>query len=55
MEFGRQPPTKLSIYKSNRFFSRLVAFEKGKAPVNDQSLRLILIELEKLSLAVQEN
>jgi hypothetical protein len=34
---------------------RLVPFVKAKASLNDQSLELPLMELERLSLAVQEN
>jgi hypothetical protein len=34
---------------------RLVPYLKAKASLNDQSLELMLVELERLSLAVQEN
>jgi hypothetical protein len=34
---------------------RLVPVVKAKTSLNDQSLELMLMELERLSLAVQEN
>jgi hypothetical protein len=34
---------------------RLVPFVKAKASLNDQSLELMLMELERLSLEVREN
>jgi hypothetical protein len=56
--FGREPPTKMSVYKWYKLFDQtgcICKGEKGKAPRDDQSLNLRWIQFVQLSFAVHTN